>query len=366
MRYVIGLCLLVLGQFAVADYRLETVAENLIFPWSIAFLPDGSYLIAERGGALRRMSADGIISKPLENTPKTFAEGQGGYFDVVLDLDFNNNKTLYLSFAHGNKEANATRVIRARLKQSSLTDVEPIFTVMPTKDTAAHYGGRLLALPNNILLLTTGDGFDYREAAQDKFSQLGKTIRINTDGSVPTDNPFADGKEGDPKVWSWGHRNPQGLALDSMTGIIYLHEHGPKGGDELNRVVASKNYGWPMATYGINYSGAMVSPFETLPNVEPPLHYWVPSIAPSGLAFYGGDAFPKWQGDLFVGALVNKDVRRLDMVDGKVKAEEILFSEIGERIRDIRTGPDGFLYILTDSAAGKLIRVVPSTDNTAD
>ncbi|MFT7043046.1 MAG: glucose/arabinose dehydrogenase [Candidatus Azotimanducaceae bacterium] len=359
MRYVISLCLVVLGQFAVADYRLETVADNLVFPWSMAFLPDGSYLIAERGGALRRMSADGVISEPLQNSPATFAEGQGGYFDVVLDLDFSNNNTFYLSFAHGNKDANATRVISAQLQQNQITAVAPIFTAEPTKDTNAHYGGRLLALPNNILLLTTGDGFDYREAAQDKFSQMGKTIRIHTDGSVPADNPFADGIEGNPKVWSWGHRNPQGLALDATTDTVYLHEHGPKGGDELNRVMPGKNYGWPLTTYGINYSGAIVSPFQTLPNIEPPLTYWVPSIAPSGLAFYDGDAFPEWQGDLFVGALVNNDVRRLDMVDGKVNAEEILFSEIDERIRDIRMGPDGFLYILTDSAAGKIIRVVP-------
>ena len=359
MRYVLGLWLLVISPFSLADYRLENVAEGLAFPWSMAFLPDGSYLVAERGGTLRRLSRDGTVSDPLQNSPAAFVEGQGGYFDVILDPDFSNNRTLYLSFAHGNKDANATRVIRAQLGESSLTAVEPIFTAAPTKDTPAHYGGRLLFLPDNTLLLTTGDGFDYREAAQDKFSQLGKTIRINTDGSVPADNPFADGKEGNPKVWSWGHRNPQGLALDSATGAIYLHEHGPKGGDELNEVLPGRNYGWPMVTYGINYSGAYVSPFQTLPNIEPPLKYWVPSIAPSGLAFYGGDAFPEWQGDLFVGALVNKDVRRLDMEAGKVKAEEVLFSEIGERIRDIRTGPDGFIYILTDSAAGKIIRVVP-------
>jgi len=364
MHYVIGLCLLLLGPLTLADYRLETVADNLAHPRSIAFLPDGSYLVAERDGALRRLSADGTLGEPLENSPATFADSQSGYFDVMLDPDFSNNNTLYVSLTHGNKSANATRVVRAQLQKNRLTAVESIFTATPTKDTTAHNGGRMLTLPDGTLLLTTGDGFDYREAAQDTFSQLGKTIRINTDGSVPADNPFVDGMQGNAKVWSWGHRNPQGLAADPATDIVYLHEHGPRGGDELNRIEPGKNYGWPLTSYGINYSGAYVSPFQTLSNIEPPLTYWVPSIAPSGLAFYNGDAFPEWQGDLFVGGLVSRDVRRLDIVDGKVKTEEILFREIGERIRDVRTGPDGFLYIITDSAAGKIIRVVPATDST--
>jgi glucose/arabinose dehydrogenase len=359
MRYTICLLLVLACPASFADYKLETVTDKLVLPWSIAFLPDGSYLVTERGGNLRRVDVTGTISEPLLDTPAAYVNGQGGYFDIILDQDFANNNIIYLSFASGTPSANATRVVSATLGQDRLTNVTPIFTASPTKDTSAHYGGRLLQLPDHTLLVTTGDGFEYREAAQDKFSQLGKTIRFNTDGSIPADNPFADGQQGNPYVWSYGHRNPQGLALDSATGDVYLHEHGPKGGDELNLVKPARNYGWPAITFGINYSGAYVSPFTTLPGMEQPLTYWVPSIAPSGLAYYGGTAFPAWQGDLFVGALVNKDVRRLDMENGKVVSEEVLFSEIGERIRDIRSGPDGFLYILTDGAPGKVIRVVP-------
>ena len=359
MRYSICLLLVLACQTSFAGYRLETVTDQLVSPWSVAFLPDGSYLVTERGGNLRRVSAKGVISEPLLGSPTAYVDGQGGYFDVILDRDFASNNTIYLSFASGTANANATRIVSATLGINRLDDVTPIFTAAPTKDTNAHFGGRLIQLPDQTLLVTTGDGFDYREAAQDKFSQLGKTLRLNTDGSVLSDNPFADGQQGNPYVWSYGHRNPQGLALDTATGNIYLHEHGPKGGDELNLVEPAHNYGWPAITYGINYSGAYVSPFTTLPGMEQPLTYWVPSIAPSGLTYYDGTAFPAWQGDLFVGTLVNLDVRRLDMENGKVVAEEIMFTEIGERVRDIRSGPDGFLYILTDGANAKMLRVVP-------
>ena len=195
---------------------------------------------------------------------------------------------------------------------------------------------------------------------QNKNSLLGKTIRINDDGTVPADNPFIGSNDANDKIFTWGHRNRQGLTLDTDTGAIYLHEHGPRGGDEVNRLEPGKNYGWPAITYGINYSGAYVSPFTQHPTMEQPLKYWVPSIAPAGLAYYNGDVFPAWRGDLFVGALVNQDVRRLDMEDGKVVGEEILFTEIGERIRDVRVGPDGFIYILTDSSNGKIVRVIPA------
>jgi glucose/arabinose dehydrogenase len=215
----------------------------------------------------------------------------------------------------------------------------------------------MLFLPDGTLLITTGDGFEYREKAQDISTELGKVLRINANGIAAADNPFAE--MGSPRVWTYGHRNPQGLALDGETGAVYLHEHGPKGGDELNILQAGHNYGWPAITHGVDYSGAHVSPFKKLPGMEPPQWFWAPSIAPSGLAWYGGEAFPQWRGDLFVGALINKDVRRLDMQNGKVIGEEKLFGEIGERIRDVRSGPDGYLYLLTDSVEGKLIRVKP-------
>lgn len=341
-----------------AEYQLETVAEGLNFPWSIAFLPTGDYLVAMRTGEVRRVSERGEVSAPLTDTPETYVAGQGGYFDVALDPEFVVNSKVYLAYAGGTPGANGTTITRATLTDTGFEDSEVIYSTKPAKDTPQHYGGKLLFLPDDTLMVTTGDGFEYREAAQDKQSQLGKTIRINRDGSAPADNPFAGGG-GDPLVYSYGHRNPQGLAYDRATGIIYLHEHGPKGGDELNRIKPGKNYGWPAVTYGINYSGALVSPLKTAPGVEEPLKYWVPSIAPSGLAVYDGDAFPQWRGDLFVGALVNKEVRRLQIKDGQVVSEESLFSELDARIRDIRVGPDGFLYILTDSSEGKLVRVKP-------
>jgi len=339
-------------------YRLENVAEGLNYPWSMAFLPNGDYLVSMRSGELRRLSAEGELGEPLANTPSAYVAAQGGYFDVALDPEFASNQTIYLAFASGTYDNNATRVIRATLAQNSIEDVSTIFTLEPSKDTSVHYGGRLQFINDGTLLITTGDGYDYREAAQDKFSQLGKIIRINSDGSIPSDNPYADGKNGDPKVYASGHRNPQGLAYDADTNTIYLHDHGPQGGDEVNIIQASHNYGWPATSYGVNYSGAQITPFKVAPGITDAIHYWVPSIAPSGLAFYSGQAFPDWQGDLFVGALVNRDVRRLVIENDKVK-EEIMFSEIDERIRDVRVSPQGYLYILTDSHQGEIIRAVP-------
>ena len=278
---------------------------------------------------------------------------------MVLDPQFSVNQTIYLAFAGGSAKANTTTVIRAKLNTSGLEDVTTIFANKESKNTSVHYGGKLLFLPDGTLLLTTGDGFSFREEAQNKFSHFGKTIRINPDGSVPQDNPFADGKHGDAKVYSYGHRSPQGLTLDAENNIIYLHEHGPKGGDEVNVIVAGANYGWPAATYGINYSGAQISPYTELPGVIPPIKYWTPSIAPSGLAHYNADLFPQWKNSLFVGALVNQEVRRLKIENQKVVAEEALFSELGARIREIRVGPEGAIYLLTDSKDGKLIKVLP-------
>ncbi|MGV0034341.1 MAG: PQQ-dependent sugar dehydrogenase [Candidatus Azotimanducaceae bacterium WSBS_2022_MAG_OTU7] len=356
------LLLLIAISFATttnAGYKIETVAENLNFPWSIDFLPDGSYLVALRVGEVRRVSNSGEVSEPLTGLPASFVESQGGYFDVVLDPQFETNQIVYLSFAHGSSESNGTRIVRGELAATSIENLETIFTVHPLKDTPVHYGGKMQFLEDGTLLLTTGDGFEYREAAQDSFSQLGKIIRINSDGSVPADNPFADGEKGDPKVWSYGHRNPQGLVLDQATGTVYMHEHGARGGDELNSIQPAKNYGWPAVTKGIHYSGEYVSPLKSAPGVEEPLTFWTPSIAPSGLTIYNGTEFPDWQGDLFIGALLDQEVRRLSIESGKVVGEEPVFTEIDARIRDVRSGPDGFLYILTDSESGKLLRVVP-------
>ncbi|MFT7368621.1 MAG: glucose/arabinose dehydrogenase [Oceanospirillaceae bacterium] len=347
------------SEQAAAGYKIETVAEGLDYPWSIAFLPNGDYLVAFRGGEVRRISAAGVVGEPLTGLPDTYVASQGGYFDIMLDPDFGSNKAVYLSFAHGTATENGTRIVKGTLGKTSVEDVQTLFTVSPLKDTPVHYGGKMIFLADGTLMMTTGDGFEYREAAQNKFSLLGKIIRINKDGSIPADNPYADGSQGDPKVWSYGHRSPQGLVLDDTTGIVYMHEHGAQGGDELNAVLPARNYGWPAVTKGINYSGAYVSPLQSAPGIEEPLTYWVPSIAPSGLAIYDGTAFPQWQGDLFVGALVDQEVRHIKLEAGKVVSEVPIFTEIAARIRDIRVGLDGFLYILTDSDSGKVLRVVP-------
>ena len=355
-----ALCAVLAMPALASDYELETIAEGFEYPWSIAFLPGGDLLVTQRGGELLRVSGDGKHRHTLAGVPDSYFAGQGGLFDVVLHPEFSANRLVYLSLASGTPEANATRIVRGALGEEGLENVEVILTVEPTKDNPQHYGGRFTFLPDGTLLLTTGEGFDYREKAQDLTVQFGKTLRVNDDGSIPADNPYADSAGTQAKVWTYGHRNPQGIVIDEDRGEVYLHEHGPRGGDELNLLAPGSNYGWPAITYGLDYSGAYVSPFTEYPGMEQPLHYWVPSIAPAGMTWYGGDAFPNWRGDLFVTALVSQDVRRLELEDGQVARETVMFEEIGERLRDIRTAPDGSLYILTDSKNGKIVRVSPA------
>ena len=335
-------------------YRLETLAEGLNFPWSVDFLPNGDLLVAELEGTLKRISKDGSSSNSVSAVPTVYRASQGGLFDVLLDKDFATNSTLYLSYAEGDSEENGTTVARATLTGNALTDVEVIFTASPRKYAPLHYGGRMAFTSDDLLLITTGDGFDFREHAQDLNSHLGKTIRINKDGSPAQGNPFPEA----PKVWTYGHRNPQGLAI-ALDGTVYLNEHGPKGGDELNVITKANNYGWPAITYGMDYNGAYVSPLTEYPGMQQPQYVWTPSIGPSGMAFYEGNKFPKWQNSLFVGALVNKEVRRLTVENQQVTAEETVFAELDARIRDIRVGPDGLLYIVTDGDPGTVIRVHP-------
>ncbi|MDG1662549.1 MAG: PQQ-dependent sugar dehydrogenase [Pseudomonadales bacterium] len=360
MLYTIFLALLFIATPAQANYKLEILASGLDHPWSIAFLPNNEYLVSMRGGELRRFSMNDKQGVTLSGTPATYVQGQAGYFDIALDPDFTTNQTVYLAFASGTKKASSTSIIQAVLRENRLENIVPIFTAYPMKNGPNHFGGRLQFLNDGTLLLTTGDRFEYREDAQDTYSQLGKIVRIERNGDIPTDNPFSDGQHGDPAVWSYGHRNPQGLTYNAKTNTVFMHEHGPRGGDEVNIVKPGLNYGWPAVTHGINYSGAQISPFNTAPGMEDSIKHWVPSIAPSGLAYYDGEAFPDWRNSLFVGALINKEVRRLSLDDhNQVIAEETLFAEIQERIRDVRVGPDGLIYILTDSSQGKLIRVLP-------
>lgn len=340
-------------------YEVEEVAEGLLYPWSLAFLPNGDLLVTERSGQLRLIIDGNLRAEPVAGLPPIYVAGQGGLMDVRLHPDYEHNSLVYFSYAHGTPEENALRVARARLDGASLTDLEVIFTAAPTKATAAHYGGRLAFMADKTLLVTTGDGFDYREAAQDTSGLMGKVVRLQDDGAVPDNNPFAGQPGTSPEIWSYGHRNPQGLLFDPESGRVWLHEHGPRGGDELNLIEAGTNYGWPIATFGLNYTGAYVSPYQAYPGTEPPVVHWTPSIAPAGMAIYRGDAFPEWQGDLFVAALVEKAVRRLEMQGDQVVSQELLFAEFDERIREVRVGPDGFLYLITDGGGGRILRIRP-------
>jgi glucose/arabinose dehydrogenase len=350
---VLALSLVVSSCQAEVPYQLQTVATDLEKPWSLALLPGGGYLVTELPGRLRHISAEGQLSEPLSGVPEVYYAGQGGLFDVVLHPGFADNSLVYLSFAEGTPKDNGTAIARGRLTETGLQDVEIIFRLQTRKDTPVHYGGRMAFLVDGSLLLTTGDGFNYREAAQDVNSQLGKLLRLTDTGQPASGNPFADA----PYVYSYGHRNPQGLAV-AADGTIWLHEHGPKGGDEVNRIEAGMNYGWPAITFGLDYSGAIISPHTTWPGMEQPEHYWVPSIAPSGLAIYDGAMFPEWSGDLFIGALVNREVRRLEVSSGETGSEETLFAELNARVRDVRVGPEGAIYILTNGTPGELMRVI--------
>ena len=346
-------------------YAIETVAEGLDHPWSLAFLPDGAMLVTERAGRLRLIRDGVLVPDPVTGVPAVYAESQGGLMEIALGPDFAETGTVFLSYASGGPAANATALFRARFDGARLVDGETVFTARPDKDTAAHYGGRIALLDDGTLLLTLGDGFVYREDSQRLDNHLGTIVRLNPDGSAPSDNPVFDADGALAEIFSYGHRNVQGIVVDAETGRIWSHEHGPQGGDELNVIVAGANYGWPIATSGIDYSGARISPFSSHDGFAAPEREWSPSIAPAGLALYDGDRFPSWSGDLFIAALAARDVRRIDLEGDTVVGEEILFAELGERIRDVRVGPDGFLYLLTDAEQGRVLRVVPAATDAA-
>ncbi len=350
------------GVSRAADYTLHTLAEGLAFPWSMAFLPGGDILVTERDGQLRIIRDGKLLPDAVTGVPDSYVAGQGGLMDIRLHPDFARNSLVYLSYAHGDGDGNQLRVARAEYSNGSLSNLEVIFGAEPMKDTPVHYGARIAFLPDGKLLITSGDGFIHRERAQRLDNHFGKTVRLNDDGSVPEDNPFASTEGARPEIWTYGHRNPQGLVVDPVSGRVYLHEHGPMGGDEVNVIEPGKNYGWPVATYGLDYSGARISPYQEYPGMEQPLEYWVPSIAPGGMTLYEGDAFTAWRGDLFIAALANMTVRRLDLENGAVRDQEILFGELEERFREVRSGPDGYLYLLTDSPNGRVIQVRPAED----
>ena len=342
-----------------ADYRIETVAEGLEHPWSVAFLPEGGLLVTERPARLRHIDAQGHLHAPISGVPEVYAQGQSGLFDVLLANDFERSRRLYLSYACGSHSANHTCLARARWQDSALREVEEIFRTRPAKTASAHFGGRLAWLDDGTLVMTLGDGFDYREQAQNVSNHLGGTVRLNPDGSVPADNPFRSQTGAAPELYTLGHRNVQGLFFDATSGTLFSHEHGPKGGDELNILAPGGNYGWPAVTHGLDYTGARVSPYKQRPGIRPPLWHWTPSIAPSGLTRYTGTLFPEWEGSLLVGGLASRQVHRLTFTDGVITEQAPLFGELKARIRDVRVGPDGAVYLLTDSPEGKVLRVTP-------
>jgi aldose sugar dehydrogenase len=342
-------------------YKITEIATGLDHPWSMAFLPDGSILVTERPGRLRLIKGGSLLAQPITGVPPVHTGSQAGLFDIVLHPDFQQNNLVYLTYASGTTQANGTQVARARFDGSSLKDLQVIFKAMPLKDTDNHYGGRMAFLPDGTFALTIGEGFEYREKAQDLTSDLGKIVRLKDDGSVPPDNPFIGQASVRPEIYTWGHRNEQGMIYDAQSARLYETEHGPRGGDELNIIEPHKNYGWPVITYGMDYSGAYVSPYTQHPGLEQPVIYWTPSIAPSGLAMYRGDKFPAWKGDLFVGALAFKHLRRVHLDgQGNVVFQEQLLNDLNWRIRDVRAAPDGYLYVCTDEPDGRVLRLEPN------
>jgi len=344
-----------------APVRVETVARGLENPWGMAFLPDGRVLVTERPGRLRLVGQDGRVSAPLAGVPPVVARSQGGLLDVAIDPGFATNQLIYLSYAEPGEGGTAgTSVARGRLGEGRLEDVQVIYRQQPKVPGGHHFGSRLVFAPDGTLFVTQGDRYSERDGAQDLSVGFGKIVRINPDGSVPGDNPFVRRAGARPEIWSYGHRNVQSAALHPETRQLWTVEHGARGGDELNRPEAGKNYGWPVITYGVDYSGARIGEGTARAGMEQPVYYWDPVIAPSGMAFYTGEAFPKWKGSIFIGSLRPGLLVRLTLAGDRVVGEERLLAGLRERIRDVRQGPDGFLYLLTDSHDGRVLRVVPS------
>jgi aldose sugar dehydrogenase len=349
------------------ELRVEVLSDALENPWGLAFLPDGRMLLTERGGALWLLDAGGKKLTKIRNVPPSFVKLQGGLFDVVLHPDFANNSLVYLSQAHGEQKRNTTRVIRGRLNGDALENVQVIFDNTP-KGTSAHYGGRLAFMRDGTLLVTTGERAEYREDAQRLGSTLGKIVRINDDGSAPGDNPFVTREGAAGTIWSYGHRNPQGLYVDAATDTVYSADHGPRGGDELNIIDKGANYGWPIATHGIDYTGGRLSPFETYPGMKEPITFWTPSIGIGGVALYRGVMFPEWDGDALVGAMGHQHLVRVDLQDGRVIGREKLLEDRKARFRQIKVAPDGAVIALIDAvdnqpASGQLLRITPARSN---
>ncbi|HWP37714.1 MAG TPA: PQQ-dependent sugar dehydrogenase [Gemmatimonadales bacterium] len=340
-------------------YRVITVASGLEHPWGLAFLPDGRMLVTERPGRLRIVGTGGALSDPLPGVPPVAARGQGGLLDVALAPDFALSAMMYLSYSEPGEGGTAgTTVARAQFSERGLNGVQVIFRQEPKVSGGAHFGSRLVFTPDGHLFITTGER-GQRDMSQDLSRHQGKLIRLRPDGTVPPDNPFVGRAGARPEIWSYGHRNMQGAALHPVTGALWTVEHGAQGGDELNIPQPGRNYGWPVITYGRDYSGAPIGVGTAREGMEQPVYHWDPSIAPSGLMFYTGDRFPRWRGNLFVGALNFQLLARLELDGDRVVAEERLLYGFRQRIRDVRQGPDGYIYLLTDEDDGRVVRLEP-------
>ncbi|MBR1224088.1 MULTISPECIES: PQQ-dependent sugar dehydrogenase [unclassified Bradyrhizobium] len=342
--------------------EVRTFARGLVNPWSLAFLPDGRMLVTERPGRIRVVSAEGQLSPPLKGVPDVWASGQGGMLDVAIDKSYAQNKTIYFCFAERTGGGGRTAIARAKLNDGGgrLDETKIIFRQEGPLSSGNHYGCRIAQADDGNLFVTLGDHGSHREQAQDLGNHLGKVIRIAPDGSAAAGNPFIGRAGAKPEIWSYGHRNGQGLAINPASGDVWEVEHGPRGGDELNIIRTAKNYGWPVIGFGLEYSGGKIHESTAKDGMEQPVKYWVPSISPSGMLFYTGKLFPKWSGSLFVGALSGSMLVRLSLNGNGVAGEERLLQNLHERIRDVRQGPDGALWLLTDSSNGRILRVTPS------
>lgn len=359
---LLSLCMLQPAAYAMTvdskagPIEVKEFTSNLSHPWGLAFLPDGRMLVTERSGNLRYVSKDGKVSEPIQGLPKLYTKGQGGLLDVVVDRNFSQTKKVFFSFAQADSSGNGTALASAVLDGQTLKDVQVIFSQQPKVDSQYHFGGRIVQQADGHLFLTLGDRLVLRKEVQQTNTTIGKVVHVTPDGKPATDNPYLNDKTADARIWSLGHRNIQGATLDTQ-GRLWTHEHGPQGGDEINITLAGKNYGWPLITYGEEYGGGAIGPTAKA-GLEQPLHYWVPSIAPSGMSFYQGTLFKAWQGDLLVGSLKFGLLVRLDIENDNVVSEERM--SIGKRVRHVVTGPDGALYLLTDEDQGAILRLTPA------
>ncbi|OOG23254.1 hypothetical protein B1C78_11890 [Thioalkalivibrio denitrificans] len=368
-RLVLTLLALSLTAACSAETRFDTrehtvrvveVTDGLEHPWSLAFLPNGDMLVTERPGRLRIVRDGQLLPDPVPGLPDIRAIGQGGLLDLALHPAFDSNRLVYVSYAADHDRGVTTHVARGRFEDEALHDVEVLFIAEPASGGGRHFGSRLLFDRDGYLYITVGDR-GTMDRSQRLDDHAGTTIRLYDDGRIPGDNPFVGRNDARPEIYTYGNRNAQGMALHPETGDVWQNEHGPRGGDEVNLIRAGINYGWPVITHGVDYSGATIGEGITeKEGMEQPVHHWTPSIAPSGMAFYTGDAFPRWQGNLFVGALAHTHVARLVMDGERVVEEETLLREMGQRIRDVRQGPDGYLWLLTDHRNGRLLRVEPA------